>query len=98
MDIKNNIVLTNADGEKVNYHILFTFTSKITHKNYLIYTDFSRDDNANINVYYSCYDPNNLSKLEPVTTHEEIELIDDILLTLEQELKYKFARPNKTNF
>lgn len=92
MDFKNNIILTNENGEITNYTILFTFDSKITNKSYVIYTDFSRDDNANINVFYSSYIPGTKNKLEAVKTKEEIDLINDILLTLEQELKYKFSK------
>ncbi len=91
----NNIVLTNSEGEKTNYTVLFTFDSKITEKSYIIYTDFSRDDNANINVFYSSYTPGNNVKLEPVETKDEIALIDDILLTLEQELKLKFSKKSE---
>ena len=94
MDFKNTIILTNEDGEKVNYTVLFTFDSKVTNKSYIIYTDFSRDDNANINVFYSSYIPGSNLKLEPVNTREEIELINNILLTLEQELKYRFSKTN----
>lgn len=94
MEFKKNIFLTNEDGEKVNYTVLFTFDSKITNKSYVIYTDFSRDDNSYINVFYSSYTKGMNSKLEPVTTREEVELINDILLTLEKELKYKFSRNN----
>lgn len=87
---KTNINIVNKDGKKMDYYILCTFDSKITSKSYMIYTDSS---NNYINIYYACYDKNNFSQLQPVETQEEITLMDDILSSLEEELKNKFSKP-----
>lgn len=82
-----NITITNSKGEKMNYHVLFTFDSKEFKKSYVVYTDFSKDENSDINVYYSSYKDGNLSKLEKVESKEEIELIDKLLEEYERKIK-----------
>lgn len=87
---KTNISITNKAGKIMDYHVLCTFDSNITSKSYIIYTDSS---NNYINVYYAYYDKNNFSQLQPIETQEEIALMDNILSSIEQELKEKFSKP-----
>ena len=86
MDFNNNLFLTDKDGNESEYTVLFTFDSKLNNKSYMVYTDFSKDSDNHINVKYASYNKNNFSKLNPVNTKEEIELIDDILSSFEQNL------------
>lgn len=94
MDTKKNIIITNKNGKKTNYHVLCTFDSNKNHKSYMIYTDFSKNSDNDINVYYACYEQGHHSELKSVETQEEIALMDDILSSLEQELNNKFGKPN----
>lgn len=92
MDTKKNIIITNKNGKKTNYHVLCTFDSNKNHKSYMIYTDFSKNSDNCINVYYACYEQGHDSELKAVETQEEIALMDSILSSLEQELNNKFRK------
>lgn len=75
--------------------ILFTFDSEETKKSYIVYTDNSKDENGNIQVYASIYDPNQEDqKLEPITTEQEWKVIETILNTLQEEIKKKIDTAN----
>lgn len=87
---KNTFTMIDENGNEVTYDILFTFESDETKKNYIVYTDQSRDDAGNIQVYASTYDPNNEnSRLGAIETEKEWKVIDTILSTLQEEVKKK---------
>lgn len=87
---KNSFTLIDENGNEVEYDVLFTFESEETNKNYIVYTDQTKDDVGNIQVYASIYDPNDPnSKLEPITTDKEWKVIETILSTLQEEIKKK---------
>ncbi len=87
---KNTFTLIDENGNEVVYDVLFTFESEETNKNYIVYTDQSKDDKGNIQVYASIYDPENPnSKLEPIETDKEWKVIETILETLQEEIKKK---------
>ena len=87
---KNSFTLIDENGNEVEYDVLFTFESEETNKNYIVYTDQTKDDAGNIEVYASIYDPNDPnSKLEPITTDKEWKVIETILSTLQEEIKKK---------
>ena len=87
---KNTFSMIDENGHEVVYDVLFTFESEETNKNYIVYTDQSKDDKGNIQVYASIYDPENPnSKLEPIETEKEWKVIETILETLQEEIKKK---------
>ncbi len=87
---KNSFTLIDENGNEIEYDVLFTFESEETNKNYIVYTDQTKDDAGNIQVYASIYDPNDPnSKLEPITTDKEWKVIETILSTLQEEIKKK---------
>lgn len=87
---KNSFSMIDENGNEVIYDVLFTFESDETKKNYIVYTDNSRDDNGNIQVYASIYDPEDpKSKLEAITTDKEWKVIETILETLQEEVRKK---------
>ena len=87
---KNSFTLIDEEGKEVVYDVLFTFESEETNKNYIVYTDQSKDENGNIQVYASIYDPNDPnSKLEAIETEKEWKVIETILSTLQEEIKKK---------
>ena len=87
---KNTFTMIDENGREIVYDVLFTFESEETNKNYIVYTDQSKDDKANIQVYASIYDPENPnSKLEPIETEKEWKVIETILETLQEEIKKK---------
>lgn len=87
---KNSFTLIDEEGKETVYDVLFTFESEETNKNYIVYTDNSKDEAGNIQVYASIYDPNDPnSKLEAIETEKEWKVIETILETLQEEVKKK---------
>lgn len=85
---KNTFTMIDQDGNEVVYDVLFTFESDETNKNYIVYTDQSKDESGNIQVYASIYDPENPSaKFEAIKTEKEWKVIETILETLQEEIK-----------
>ena len=92
---KNSFSMIDENGNEIIYDVLFTFESDETKKNYIVYTDNSRDEIGNIQVYASIYDPENPnSKLEAITTDKEWKVIETILETLQEEVKKKKGEQN----
>ena len=89
--MKNNkFTLINDEGKEVEYDVLFTFESEETNKNYIVYTDGTKDSDGQIQVYASIYDPTDPhSKLEAIETEKEWKVIETILSTLQEEIKKK---------
>ena len=79
---KNTFKLITNDGTEVTCNVLFTFDSDETKKSYIVYTDNSRDQEGNIQVFASIFNPNDENtKLEPITTEKEWKVIETILET-----------------
>lgn len=87
---KNTFSMIDENGNEVIYDVLFTFESDETGKNYIVYTDQSKDDAGNIQVFASIYHPEDpKSKLEAIETEKEWKVIETILETLQEEIKKK---------
>lgn len=95
---KNSFSIIDENGNEVVYDVLFTFESDETHKNYIVYTDNTKDENGNIQVYASIYEPENPnSKLEAIETDKEWKVIETILNTLQEEVKKKANEVSEDN-
>ncbi len=84
MNLNKNITITDKNGKQTNYHILCSFVYNENNKKYIIYTDYSKNADNHINVYYAYYDDD--FKLKPVKNEKEIALMNNILSDLENEL------------
>lgn len=83
-----SFVMRNEQGEEIKYDVLFTFDSEDTNKSYIAYTDNTYDEEGNVSVYASIYNPDDEElKLEPIETEQEWKIIETILNTIQQELK-----------
>lgn len=92
---QNTFTMIDDQGNEATYDVLFTFESEENGKNYITYTDNSLDENGNIVVYASTYDPKNpQSRLEPVETDQEWKVIETILETLQEEVRKKMNEEN----
>lgn len=90
MEDKNTFKIINDNGEEIMCDVLFTFDSEETKKSYIVYTDNSKDEQGNVQVFASIYDPNQEDqKLEQITTDKEWKVIETILNTLQEEIKKK---------
>ena len=86
MKDKNSFTVFNEEGKEIKCDVLFTFDSEETKKSYIVYTDNTLDENKNIKVYASIFDPNDdNTKLEPIETEKEWKIIETILESLQEE-------------
>lgn len=93
---KNTFVMIDEEGKETEYDVLFTFDSDETKKSYIVYTDNTKDETGNIQVYASIYDPEDLTKkFEAITTDKEWKVIETILGTLQEEVKKTVTNKNE---
>lgn len=87
---QNSFKVINDQGQEIVCDVLFTFDSEETNKSYIVYTDNSTDEEGNIQVFASIYDPKQENpKLDPIETDGEWKIIETILNTLQEEIKKK---------
>lgn len=80
--------MIDENGNETVYDVLFTFESEETHKNYIVYTGNTKDQQGNVEVYASIYDPNDPhSRLEAIETEKEWKVIETILETLQEQVR-----------
>ena len=96
MDNNNTFKVINDEGKEIVCDILFTFDSEETKKSYIVYTDNSKDEVGNVQVFASIYDPKMENpRLDPIETEQEWKIIETILNTLQDEIKKKTAEANE---
>lgn len=94
MKEKMTFKVTNDEGKEIECEVLFTFESDETNKNYIVYTDNTKDNEGNIKVYASIYEPNKKeTTLEPIETEKEWKIIETIL----DELQTKAAESSSSD-
>lgn len=87
--------VVNDDGNEVECEALFTFESDETKKNYIVYTDNTKDEAGNTKVYASIYNPNEEStSLQPIETDKEWKIIETILAELQSQVKQQINENN----
>ncbi|MBP3766316.1 MAG: DUF1292 domain-containing protein [Bacilli bacterium] len=83
--------LTDENGVDTEYEVLLTFESNETNKNYMLYTDNTVDEEGNVKVYASIYEPNadgsidSNTTLKPVESDSEWKIIETILDELQKD-------------
>ena len=83
---KNTFTVMDENGKEVTCEVLFTFDSEETNKNYIVYTDNTTDDEGNVKVYASTFDPNAEStELKPIESEREWKIIETILESIQEE-------------
>ena len=88
MEEKMTFKAVNAEGKEVECEVLFTFESDETKKNYIVYTDNTTDEEGNVKVYASTYNPNSIeSELMPIETESEWRIIETILEEIQAEVQ-----------
>ena len=85
MDDKNVIKIINEDGNEQEYEILMLFRLEKTKKNYIIYTDNSKDEDGNLMVLASIYNEDNGVRLDPIETEEEWDEVEKLLNKMSKE-------------
>jgi uncharacterized protein YrzB (UPF0473 family) len=88
MEERMTFKVFDEEGKEVECEVLFTFESEETKKNYMVYTDNTKDEQGNIKVYAAIYEPDkDETKLEPITSDHEWAIIEKILEELQEEAK-----------
>ena len=82
----NEFEVFNDLGEKITCNALFTFESDETGKNYIVYTDNTKDHEGNIRVYASIYKTNgDKTELEAIESEREWKIVETILNSIQEE-------------
>ena len=86
MEEKNTFTVLDDNGKEVTCEVLFTFESEETKKNYNVYTDNTTDDEGNIRVYASIFNPEAEStELIPIESEREWKIVETILESIQEE-------------
>ena len=97
MDLDNTFKILDKEGNEITFEVLFTFESDETGKNYMVYTDNSKDEQGNIRVYSSVFEPDsNPLRLLPVETEREWRIIETILESIQEENKKNNEENNQS--
>ena len=79
MNKENTFKVIDREGKEIEFEILFTFESDETKKNYMVYTDNTKDEEGNTKVYASVFKPDaEPLELLPVETEREWKIIETI--------------------
>jgi len=87
--MKDKLNIKNEQGEEKEYDILLSF--EINKQEYIVYTDYSHDENNNIKCYSCEYTDN---KINEIKDPEVIKTIDNMLNTLTETTRLKYQRIN----
>lgn len=71
MEKNKKLKITDTSGKTSEYDIITAFFWTKTKKNYIVYTDNTKNENNDLNVYASIYNPNDLTKLEDINSDDE---------------------------
>ena len=78
-ELEKGCFTIDVNGESITYDTVLTFYNTKNGKNYVVYSDSSEDD-ENLNLYASIYDPNSVDfNLIPVETDEEWKNINEVV-------------------
>lgn len=83
---ENTFTCIDKNGTSKECRVLFTFDLKENNKNYIIYTDDTKDENGRIRTYASTFTPGvEESELGEIQTEEEWKMIEGILGALAEK-------------
>lgn len=83
---ENKFKIIDKNGKEIEFEVLFTFESDETKKNYMVYTDNTKDENGNTKVYASVFEPEkDPLELLPIETEREWKVIETILESIGEE-------------
>lgn len=81
MGEKLYLTFIDEDGKELKYEILMFFVWTKTNKNYIVYTDNTKDENNNLNIYAGIYKDDRIDSIE---TDEEWDEIDKRLSNIKE--------------
>ena len=88
MNENKKFIVIDEKGKEVECEPLFTFESEETNKQYVVYTDHSKDKSGNVRVFASIYNVTEKGhELLPIKTEKEWKVIETILESIQEETK-----------
>ncbi len=84
MKEEKTMKVITEDNEEKEYKILCAFKLPSTNKNYIVYTDETRNEKGEIEVFASIYYPDDDTRLDEVKTQEEWDAIQAVLDNLHE--------------
>ena len=86
---RNRFSIINDEGKHVKCKILFTFDSAATGKSYVAFTDDTKDEDGNTNVYSAVYDPEGPKKqmLASIEDPQELKHVESVMNDLVEILR-----------
>lgn len=88
MKDKQKFIVVDDKGKEIVCEPLFTFESEETNKQYVVYTDNTKDKNGNIRVFASIYEVTDKgNKLLPIKSDKEWKVIEMILESIKEETR-----------
>ena len=88
MENKLTFTIIDEDNKEYEYEIIMAFYWSKTKKNYLVYTDNTKDELGNIRVYANTFDEDDESgELGTIETDEEWATIEQIFASINNNKK-----------
>ena len=88
MNEKQKFIVVDDKGKEIECEPLFTFESEETKKQYVVYTDNSKDKDGNIRVFASIYNMTDKgNELLPIQSEKEWKVIETIIESIQEETK-----------
>ena len=86
MNNENTFTIIDNKGNERLCEVLFTFESEETKKNYIVYTDNTKDEEGNVRVYASIYKvKGEKTELESIESEREWKIVETILTSIQEE-------------
>ena len=86
MNNENTFTIIDNKGKERLCEVLFTFESEETNKNYIVYTDNTKDEEGNVRVYASIYKTKGeKTELESIESEREWKIVETILTSIQEE-------------
>ena len=83
--IEDQTIIMEKDGKEVKCDLVFTFDSPDTGKVYMAYTDYSKDEHGNNNLYVYSFDPV-FEKIEFVTDEAEVKMTNEVIQEIRKQM------------
>ena len=89
--MEDKLRIKTDSGEEKEYDILYSFVSQNTCKTYIVYTDFTKEDNT-MTIYGSIYEDGKVSNID---TEPEKKIVEAFIKTMTETSKIKYQLSNE---
>ncbi len=80
---QTTVKIESKKNEINEYDVLFTMNSDETNKDYIVYTDYTRDSDKNIRAYGAIYDKS--GKLFQIKDEREWKTLEELIIKFNKE-------------